>query len=119
MGLQVPSQKPAITEAITEFDRAVPKLLLLRNVGEHIDAYTLGKGRDPSVGRPQVQTGGWDGTVFEWLGVELDTEDALNAARKLVGKLEWARAREMKRGTNKKTRLRGSSCKVGNQPTNA
>jgi hypothetical protein len=110
LGLQVPGQKKAITEAIAAFDRAVPNLHLLRNVGEHIDDYTLGKGRNSSIGRSQLQVGGWDGTIFKWLDVELNAEGALNAARKLVGEVEWARAREMNRGTNKKTRLRGSSC---------
>jgi hypothetical protein len=84
-----------IKAAIERFDEALPKLELLRNVGEHIDDYSLDAGRDPSVRWRQLQVGGWDKTTFEWLGIELNADEAMAAAKKLVGWIEVARAEEM------------------------
>jgi hypothetical protein len=95
LGLRVTSERQAIREAIASFDRELPDLGLLRNVGEHIDEYAVGDGNDPSVGWRQLQVGGWDGVTFEWLGTQLDAENALKAGRQLVGELEWARVRAM------------------------
>lgn len=93
LALRVQGQRPAIQGAIAAFDEALPDLLLLRNVGEHIDEYALGEGRDSSVRWRQLQVGGWDGVTFDWLGTKLDAEKAMEASRSLVSEIEWARAR--------------------------
>jgi hypothetical protein len=57
------------------YDR-LPGLAKMRNVGEHIDDYVIGDGRAKDVQRGDLQVSTWDGTVFNWLGVELDIEAA-------------------------------------------
>lgn len=94
LATRVPRQREAIRAAIAAFDEDLPDLRLLRDVGEHIDAYALGAGYEKSVRWRQLQVGGWDGKTFQWLGIDLDAEKALEAARQLVGELEWARVRE-------------------------
>ena len=84
-----------IEDAIRDFDNALPKLGLLRNVGEHIDAYSREAGRDRSVRWRQIQVGGWDKTTFEWLGVKINADVAMAACRRLVGWIEIVRAEEM------------------------
>lgn len=93
LALRVPDQRPAIERAIKAFDDALPDLPLLRNVGEHIDEYAVGEGFDSSVRWQQLQVGGWDGDTFEWLGTKLHADEAMEAARKLVSEIEWARMR--------------------------
>jgi hypothetical protein len=85
----------AIKAAISDFDDALPKLGLLRNVGEHIDDYSREAGRDQSVRWEQIQVGGWDGTTFQWLGIKVDVDEAMKASRRLVGWIEIVRAEEM------------------------
>jgi hypothetical protein len=69
--------------ALSEFDRALPGLRKMRDVGEHIDDYARGQGYRKDVDRRQVQVGTWDGRVFKWLDNELDIDGALLAAEKL------------------------------------
>jgi hypothetical protein len=80
-------------QAIKAFDEALPDLSRLRNVGEHIDEYAVGAGRDSSVGWQQLQVGGWDGVTLAWLDTKLNAEEAMEAGKKLVGEIEWARMR--------------------------
>jgi hypothetical protein len=90
---RVPDQRPAVQRAIQKFDDALPDLLLLRDVGEHIEDYAVDKGRNSSVRWRALQVGGWDGVTFDWLGTKLNADVAMDAARKLVGEIEWARQR--------------------------
>lgn len=48
---------------LADFDRRTEYLRRMRNVGEHFDDYTIGKGRDKQVGRAQLQT--WNLTIEE------------------------------------------------------
>jgi hypothetical protein len=75
----------AITAALVDFDAALPGLATMRNVGEHIDDYALDapKRHHRNVTRGQLQVGSFDGTVFKWLGHQLDIDAALEAAEKL------------------------------------
>lgn len=41
MVAKVPSAKASVTQAISRFDAQIPRLRILRNVGEHIDDYVL------------------------------------------------------------------------------
>lgn len=93
LALRVPDQRPAIQQAIRAFDEALPDLPLLRNVGEHIDEYAVGEGFDSSIRWQQLQVGGWDGATFAWLDTELNADKAIEAGKKLVGEIEWARMR--------------------------
>jgi hypothetical protein len=94
--LAASDENPAvIVQAIERFDEALPKLGLLRNVGEHIDEYSREAGRDPSVRWRQIQVGGWDRSNLEWLGVNLNADEAMATARQLVGWIEIVRAEEM------------------------
>lgn len=94
LATRVAGQREAIRAAIAAFDEATPDLRLLRNVGEHIDEYALGAGYEKSVRWRQLQVGGWNGKTFRWLDIDLNAEKAMDAARDLVGELEWARVRE-------------------------
>ncbi len=53
----------------------------------------MGEGFDSSVRWRQLQVGGWDGVTFAWLGTELNADKAMEAGKKLVGEIEWARMR--------------------------
>ena len=76
---------PEVRAAIADFDRALPCLAKMRNVGEHIDAYALDdpKRHDHSIDRKQLQVGTWNGIVFQWLGCELDIGVAVKATESL------------------------------------
>jgi hypothetical protein len=77
--------RPAIMAAIADFDAALPGLATMRNVGEHIDNYALNdpKRHHRNVKPGQLQVGSWDGTVFTWLGHQLDIDVAVAAGDKL------------------------------------
>lgn len=77
------SRIPEVHEAQRVFDRRLPQLLTYRNVGEHIDDYVLGKGRNKLVLGEQLQVGKWDGRTFEWLDSSLDVDLAHDAAMEL------------------------------------
>jgi hypothetical protein len=87
LAARVPQVSTALKAAIEEFDKALPGLTKMRNVGEHIDDYLLGAGRLKEVQRGELQVSAWDGTVFSWLDVELDIDAALKAAETLFAVL--------------------------------
>ena len=78
--------------SIAEFDRRLPGLTRMRNVGEHLDDYVHGspKRRHKEVNRGELQCSTWDGAVFNWLGVELDIDVALKAAEALFAAVSEA-----------------------------
>lgn len=61
----------------------MPDLRKMRNVGEHVDEYVIGKGRDRSVSRLALQTGSFDNVALDWLGGRLDADEAFVAAEAL------------------------------------
>jgi hypothetical protein len=77
------ASRPAIEGAIGEFDEALPHLQRMRNVGEHVDEYAIEKGHDRGVDRRSLQVGRFDSTTLEWLGGDLNADDALAAAERL------------------------------------
>jgi hypothetical protein len=87
--------EPDIAAAIAEFDRALPNLAKIRNVGELIDAYAVDdpKRHQRDVSRTGLQVGGFDGTTFSWLGGDLNIGDALRAAEKLFAAVRDAAKR--------------------------
>jgi hypothetical protein len=87
LAARVPQVSDALKAAIEEFDKALPGLAKMRNVGEHIDDYLLGTGRLKEVRKGALQVSTWDGTVFNWLDVELNIDIALEAAQTLFAVL--------------------------------
>lgn len=77
--------------AINEFEKAVPGLRKLRNVGEHLDEYAVDAGKDPTVSRRQLEVGQWHDPVFNWLEVTLNIDDAKVAAETLFKTLQTMR----------------------------
>jgi hypothetical protein len=66
----IASSVPEVAAAINEFDRSLPQLAKLRNVGEHIDDYATEhpkRRRHSDVPRGALEVGSWDGASFEWL----------------------------------------------------
>lgn len=92
MAERIRSRPAEVVHALAEFDGEAPLVVLLRDVGEHIDAYALDVGRNESVTWRSVQQGQWDGKTVTWLDRKLDVDAALKAAQKLVGRLEEIRA---------------------------
>lgn len=80
---RVPYASKIINRAIKQFDGALPALIKMRDVLEHIDDYALDKGRHTDVQRQQLQVTQWGSAVYSWLGEELNVDDALAAAEKL------------------------------------
>ncbi|MGH7864011.1 MAG: hypothetical protein ACREQB_03405 [Candidatus Binataceae bacterium] len=89
---RVPGVSEVLRNAISEFDRTLPGLAKMRNVGEHIDIYAVdGRNRHhPDVVRGQLQVGEWDGTTYPWLGESLNIDAALDAAKKLFEAVKQA-----------------------------
>lgn len=85
LAARVTQLQRALNDRVADFDRDVPYLLRLRNVAEHVDDYTTGRGRDRRVMRWQLQN--WslgsdqDGNVtWSWLGEEVDSAKGRLAA---------------------------------------
>lgn len=83
----------SIIGAVKEFDRAVPELKKLRNIGEHQNEYAVDspKRKVKTVDRKQLEVGSWNDTEYNWLGVTLNIDEAYNAAGKLFTSLQRVR----------------------------
>jgi len=77
--------KDNIKIAINKFDKDIPCLKVMRNVGEHIDTYVLDgdKRHHKEISRGLLQVGSWDGTTWKWLDMKLNIDDAFQAAAEL------------------------------------
>jgi len=66
----------------------------MRNIGEHIDLYAIDhpKRHDPTISRSKLQVAAWDSHNYRWLGIELNTDDALAAGHRLYSALRQAQA---------------------------
>ena len=64
----------------------------MRNIGEHIDSYAVDdpKRHDPTIDRTMLQVARWDNHNYLWLGIHLNTDDALAAGRRLYRELRQA-----------------------------
>jgi hypothetical protein len=88
LATRVKGLQDQLIDHLVDFDQDVPALTLLRNVAEHFDDYTTGKGRNAQARRHQLQVwslgdDGKRGLVWRWLGVELPVEAAHAAATSL------------------------------------
>ena len=82
---RVAAVKDSLTVALQDFDHALPQLMRMRNVGEHIDDYAVDspERRHKNVNRQALQVGTWDGTTYEWLGESLNVDLAHDVAQTL------------------------------------
>jgi hypothetical protein len=93
VALAAPSAADHVQAALAVFDRAVPGLRLMRNIGEHGDEYALNRSRrrEKSIGSRQLEVGLWNGQTYQWLGTELNVDEALEAAKALFAALRSLR----------------------------
>lgn len=97
LAARVPAVSSHVRAAVAEFDKTLPGLDRMRNVGEHIDECAMAspKRHDRHVRRLDLQVGTWDGTVFGWLKGSLNIDTARDAASRLFDGLrdaidDWA-----------------------------
>ena len=60
----------------------------MRDVAEHIDDYAIDSGKDRSISRKSLEVASSDGETWQWLGFELDADNALSASAKLLAVLK-------------------------------
>lgn len=88
LATQVEDVAESLRNALAIFDKRLPGLRTMRNVGEHFDDYLMGKGRShKEIRRGALQVASFDGEVFSWLGVTLDIDCALYSAQQLFAEL--------------------------------
>lgn len=94
LAVRVPQVQEAVSVALQEFDAALPGLKKLRDIAEHIDEYAVGRGRQRSVKRQELEVSqmSTDPPVLVWLGHELNARDALHAGQKLFRSIQEAAA---------------------------
>jgi len=71
-----------VKKAQSKFQKSIPFLKKLRDVGEHFDSYSMDNGYLKNVSRKELQVGTWssDGIIFDWLGEEINTIECEKAA---------------------------------------
>ena len=91
---RIPEFSVEVRAAVEEFDKSLPGLRKMRNVGEHVDSYAVNdpKRYDASVDSGQLQVGLFDETVYTWLGESLNIDTALAAAEKLCHRVKQLRS---------------------------
>lgn len=72
-----------IERGIKAFDKALPGLIAMRNVSEHIDEYAIDRGRNTDIFRSQLQVSTQEGNTFYWLGHTINITGAVKAAEDL------------------------------------
>lgn len=80
LAAKVPAINEGIRAALQTFDATLPHLKKMRDVAEHIDDYAVDSGKDRSISRKSLEVGSSDGETWEWLGFEIDTNNALSAS---------------------------------------
>jgi hypothetical protein len=73
-----------VANALAEFDSKLPQIKVMRDMAEHIDDYSLDRGRMKSISRKQLQVGMMNGRKVYWLDEEVDLDLALRAAEGLT-----------------------------------
>jgi len=80
---KVPSIRRRMRASSKSFDCALPNLIKMRNVAEHIDDYATDAAKDPTISRKSLEVGTWDGRRSGWLGFEFGANSALSASGRL------------------------------------
>ncbi len=90
----IPEIRSELTVALQEFDKALPHLKRMRDVSEHIDDYAIDRGRESSISRKQLEvstvSNDDSSSTIEWLGVQLNSLEALNASQRLFESIKGA-----------------------------
>lgn len=84
-----------IKNAIYQFDSRLPGLRRLRDTAEHIDEYSVERGKESSVERRYLENRmiSDEGRTWSWLDASINTEKALDAASELFESLKACRNR--------------------------
>jgi|GEM_PF-1575982 len=82
---RVAAASSGLDRAVDDFDRAVPLLKVMRDVGEHIDDYAQdsSRRRHRTVTHDVLQVAQWDGETYRWLGETLNLVNARMVAQEL------------------------------------
>jgi hypothetical protein len=80
LAAKVPEIAQEMREALVAFDRALPNLKKMRDVAEHIDDYAVDSGKDANISRKSLEVSASDGETWEWLGFEINVNEALSAS---------------------------------------
>ena len=85
LACELSQAKAALESALQDFDEALPKLKEVRDVAEHIDDYSVEKGRRKSVSRFALEVSSIcaDGPTLDWLGAQVNANSAFVAAENL------------------------------------
>jgi hypothetical protein len=88
-----PETRARITMALVQFDRSLPALKKLRDIAEHIDAYSIDQGFDEDIDRLYLENCMITnlGQTWTWLGETINTNDVLDASMALFRELARAR----------------------------
>lgn len=95
LATKAPSVRIEVEAAIAEFDAAVPSLLPMRNVLEHIEDFGVDdpRRRLGDIDRGQLEVSTWGESTVQWLGRELNIDGAFTGASTLLHTMrEVARA---------------------------
>jgi hypothetical protein len=89
---KIPAIADAMRSSLQKFDAAIPHLKEMRDVTEHIDDYSLDRGLNKNVTRRSLEVGVYGDTVFQWIGHELNADEALRAAQSLFKEMQTAQS---------------------------
>jgi hypothetical protein len=92
LAAKVPALTGAMQNALTNFDAALPTLKNMRDVTEHFDDYAVDRGRDSAVSRKSLEVGVIGDSVFQWLGHNLNADEAVCAAQRLFSDIQQAQS---------------------------
>src|SRR5579863_2105238 len=91
---QVGSIKAEMEAALRAFDNSLPSLKTMRDTAEHIDDYALERGQKREISRMSLEVGVVGSSKFEWLGLSLDADKALESAQRLYSTIKSAKILE-------------------------
>jgi len=88
----IPDCQQSLVPALAEFDASLSALKKLRDVAEHVDDYAIDGGRDRSIKRQALEVSvlSMGGSTLEWLGHEMNSDEALKAGQKLFDAIREA-----------------------------
>jgi len=72
----------SIRDAIRGFDQGLPGLRVMRDIGEHIEAYAVDSPgrRYLDKTRGMIEMGEWRDPIYEWMGETLNVDEARSHA---------------------------------------
>lgn len=88
LAAKLPEIHLKMSTALNVFDAALPNLKKMRDVAEHIDDYAVDHGRDANISRKALEVSSTDGERWQWLGFEMNIDNALSASVALFESLK-------------------------------